>query len=75
MESSTQSLDFPLTTIIGINGRERRRNLHTKNLQSKLERLHSARLTHRDQVVTLLDMQKLQAIKTYKPATIIFKHF
>jgi hypothetical protein len=30
-----RSLDFPLTVVISIIGRERRRNLHTKKLQSK----------------------------------------
>jgi hypothetical protein len=36
-----------------------------KSYKAKLERLCSARLTHRDQAVRLLDMQRLQAIKTF----------
>jgi hypothetical protein len=54
-----RSLDFPLIAIIGNTGRERRRNLHTKKLQRKLNRLRSARLTRRDQAVRLLDTQRL----------------
>jgi hypothetical protein len=42
--------------------REKRRNLHTKNYKAKLERLRSARLTHHDQAVRLLDMQRLQVV-------------
>jgi hypothetical protein len=38
------------------------RNLHTKSYKVKLERLYSARLTHRDQAVRLLDMQRLQVV-------------
>jgi hypothetical protein len=40
--------------------REKRRNLHIKSYKVKLERLRSARLTHYDQAVRLLDMQRLQ---------------
>jgi hypothetical protein len=36
IESSTQSIDFPLTTVNGIARRERRRNLHPK-IKAKLE--------------------------------------
>jgi hypothetical protein len=35
-ESSTQNLDFPLTAVNGITGREERRNLHT-TVKAKLE--------------------------------------
>jgi hypothetical protein len=35
-ESSTQSLDFPLTVVNGITGRGRERNLHT-TVKAKLE--------------------------------------
>jgi hypothetical protein len=60
MDSSTQSLDFPLTAVNGIAGRERERegerDLHTI-VKAKLEQLHSARLTHQDQEVRLLDIQ------------------
>jgi hypothetical protein len=37
---------------------EKRRNLHTKSYKAKLERLRSARLTHRCQAARLLDMQR-----------------
>jgi hypothetical protein len=40
--------------------REKRRNLHIKSYKVKLERLRSVRLTHHDQAVRLLDMQRLQ---------------
>jgi hypothetical protein len=40
--------------------REKRRNLHTKSYEAKLERLRSAILTRHDQAVRLLDMQRLQ---------------
>jgi hypothetical protein len=68
-------MDFPLIVVIDIAERERRRNMHTKGYKEKLERLRSARLNHHDQTVTLLDMQRLQAIKTHKPTTINFNHF
>jgi hypothetical protein len=42
---------------------EKRRNLHTKSYEAKLERLHSARLTRRDQAIRLLDMERLQVVK------------
>jgi hypothetical protein len=43
--------------------REEEENLHTKSYKGKLERLRSARLTHRDQAVRLLDMQRLQVVR------------
>jgi hypothetical protein len=46
-----------------------------KQLKVKLERLLSARLTHRDEAVRLLDMQMLQVIKIHKPTIVISKHF
>jgi hypothetical protein len=61
MESSSQSLDFPLTTVNGIARREGRRNLHII-AKAKLERLRSARLSRHDQGVRLLDMQRLQVV-------------
>jgi hypothetical protein len=71
-----RNLEFPLTAIIGIIERERRGGICTpKSDKAKLEQLCLARLNHRDQAVRLLDMQKLQAIKTHKPTTVIFKHF
>jgi hypothetical protein len=36
MESSTQSLDFPLMVVNGITGREGRRNLHTTVIKQSL---------------------------------------
>jgi hypothetical protein len=44
---------------------EEREEIYTpKSYKAMLERLRLVRLTHRDQAVTLLDMQRLQAIKT-----------
>jgi hypothetical protein len=43
--------------------KEEKENLHTKSYKAKLERLRSTRLTHHDQAVRLLDMQKLQEVK------------
>jgi hypothetical protein len=54
-----RSLDFPLTAVNGLAGKEKGRNLHTKSNKAKLERLRSARPTRRDQAVRLLDMQRL----------------
>jgi hypothetical protein len=51
-----RSLDFPLTVVNGLAGKEKRRNLHIKSYKAKLERLRSIRLTRRDQAVRLLDM-------------------
>jgi hypothetical protein len=73
-ESSTQSLDFPLTVVNSIIRREERRNLHTI-VKAKLERLRSARLTGHYQEARLLDMPRLQVVKTLKPTTISFNHF
>jgi hypothetical protein len=42
--------------------KEEKENLHTKSYKAKLERLRSARLTHRDQVVRLLYMQRFQVV-------------
>jgi hypothetical protein len=44
--------------------KEEKENLHIKSYKAKLERLHSIRLTHRDQAIRLLDKQRLQVIKT-----------
>jgi hypothetical protein len=57
-----KSLDFPLTAVNGLAGKEKRRNMHTKSYKAKLERLRSARLTRRDQAVKLLDMQMIQVV-------------
>jgi hypothetical protein len=43
--------------------KEEKENLRTKKLQAKHERLRSARLTHRDQAVRFLDIQRLQVVK------------
>jgi hypothetical protein len=74
MESSIQSLNFPLMATNSITDREGRRNLHTI-VNIKLERLHSARLTQHDQAVRLLDMPRLQVVKTLKPTTTNINHF
>jgi hypothetical protein len=42
--------------------KERKENLHLKSYKANLERLHSTRLTHHDQEVKLLDMQRLQGV-------------
>jgi hypothetical protein len=43
--------------------KEEKKNLHTKSYKAKLKRLRSVRLTHHDQAVRLLDMQRLQVVK------------
>jgi hypothetical protein len=43
--------------------KQEKENMHTKSYKEKLEQLRSARLTRRDQVVRLLDMQRLQVVK------------
>jgi hypothetical protein len=45
--------------------KEEKENLHTKSYKAKLERLRSTRLTHHEQAVRLLNMQRLQAINTF----------
>jgi hypothetical protein len=64
-ESVLRNLEFPLTVIISITKKKGRRTCTQKNYKAKLERLCSARLTRRDQAVKLLDLQKLQAIRTF----------
>jgi hypothetical protein len=73
-ESSTQSLDFPLMVINDITGRGKKK-LAQNSYKAKLERLRLARLTRRDQAVRLLDMQRLQVVKTLKPTATSFNHF
>jgi hypothetical protein len=58
-------MDFLLTAIIDIIRREKEETYTPKSYKAKLERLHSTRLVRRDQTVTLLDMQRLQVIKTF----------
>jgi hypothetical protein len=41
---------------------EKRKNMHTKSYKAKLEQIRSARLTRHDEVVRLLDMQRLQVV-------------
>jgi hypothetical protein len=43
--------------------KEEKENLLIKNYKTKLKRLHSARLTCRDQAVRFLDMQRVQVVK------------
>jgi hypothetical protein len=61
-ESSSQKPGVPTDNHHGHYWKEEE-NLHTKSYKAKLERLHSARLTHHDQAVILLDMQMLQVVK------------
>jgi hypothetical protein len=59
--SSTQKTELPTDSHQRLHQkREKRRNLHTKSYKAKLEQLRSVRLTHHDQAVRLLDMQRLQ---------------
>jgi hypothetical protein len=52
-DSSTQSLDFPLTAANGNAGRQRKKHAHnTETKSAKLEQLHSTRLIHRDSKAT-----------------------
>jgi hypothetical protein len=61
-ESSSQKLGVPTDNRHRHRRKEEKKNLHTKCYKAKLEWLRSARLTRRDQVVKLLDMQKLQVV-------------
>jgi hypothetical protein len=45
---------------------EGKEKTYTQLLKVKLERLRSARLTHRDEAVRLLDMQMLQVATNFK---------
>jgi hypothetical protein len=65
MESSSQKTGVPIDSHHWHHWKEEKENLHTKRYKAKLERLCSARLIHHDQAVRLLDMQMLQAIKTF----------
>jgi hypothetical protein len=73
-ESNTYKPGLPTDNCHRHHRKEEKGNLHTKSYKAKLEQLCSARLAHRDQAVRLLDMQRLQVIKTHKPTTVIFKH-
>jgi hypothetical protein len=61
-ESSSQKLGVPIDSRHRHHQKEEK-NMHTKSYKAKLERLRSARQTHRDQAVRLLDMQRLQVVK------------
>jgi hypothetical protein len=63
-ESSPQKLGVPTDSNQRHRWKRGKKETCTQQLKAKLERLRSARLTHHDQAVTLLDMQRLQAIKT-----------
>jgi hypothetical protein len=72
MKSSTQGLDFPLTAINDITGREseREKPAHNKDTKSaKVERLRSARLIRRDPKAMKLDVQRLQMEHGLKPTS------
>jgi hypothetical protein len=58
-----RSMVFPLTAVISIAGRDRRRTCTSKSYKAKLERLCSARLIHQDQTVRLLYMQMASSDK------------
>jgi hypothetical protein len=59
MESSSQKPGVPTDSRYRQHRKEGKENLHTKIYKAKHERLLSARLTHRDQAVRLLDLQRL----------------
>jgi hypothetical protein len=65
MESSSQKPRVPTNSCYRHHWKEEKEKLHTKSYEAKLVRLRSARLTRRDQVVRLLDMQRLQVITTF----------
>jgi hypothetical protein len=47
------SLDLPLVSLVGITGKRKKILTYTQEtLRAKLERLRSARLIHRDQMIT-----------------------
>jgi hypothetical protein len=62
-ESSSQKPRVPTDSRHQHRWKEEKENIHTKSYKAKLERLRSARLTYRDQVVRPLDMQRLQVVK------------
>jgi hypothetical protein len=62
-ESSSKKPGVPTDSHKWLHRTERKENLHTKSYKANLERLHSARLTHRDQAIKLLGMQRLHGIK------------
>jgi hypothetical protein len=63
MKSSSQTPGVPTDSRHQHRWKEEKENLHTKCYKENLERLRSARLTHRDQAVRLLDMQRLQVVR------------
>jgi hypothetical protein len=63
MEFSSQKPGIPTDSHHRHHRKEGKGNLLTKSYKVKLKRLRSARLTRRDQVVKLLDMQRLQVVK------------
>jgi hypothetical protein len=62
-ESSSQKHGVPIDIHHRHRRKEEKENLHTKSYKAKLERLRSTRLTHCDQAVRLLDMQRLQVVR------------
>jgi hypothetical protein len=63
MKSSSQTPGVPTDSRHRRHRKEEKENLYTKSYEAKLERLHLARLTCRDQAVRLLDMQRLQVVR------------
>jgi hypothetical protein len=64
IESSSQKPAVPTDSHHRHHWKEEEENLHTKSYTAKLERQCSTGLTRRNQAVTILDMQRLQAIRT-----------
>jgi hypothetical protein len=63
VESSSQKPGVPTDSRHRHRQKAEKENVHMKCYKVKLERLRSARLTHCDQAVKLLDMQILQVVK------------
>jgi hypothetical protein len=65
MESSTKKTGLPTDSHQWHHRERGKEETYTQKLKAKLERLRSARLTRHDQAVRFLDMQRLEAIKTF----------
>jgi hypothetical protein len=64
-KSSSQKPVVPTNICHRHHRKEEKENMYTESYKANIERLRSARLTHRDQAVKFLDMQRLQTIKTF----------
>jgi hypothetical protein len=65
MESSSQKPGVPTDSRQWHHWTRGNEETYTQQLKAKFELLHSTRLTRHDQVDSLLDMQRLQAIKIF----------